>query len=140
MNILDLFDECLEALGKNKEILSEELTAKYYELLSNSFPFTSWGRIKWEEVCCHLSIDYEEEIYDWLAKKHFKDRNIIILWGYGEQPALKTSIEHALNVIDDVTAVGSDTFMFSESGYVIEFFHDGDVTIGKSPFIERINK
>ncbi len=42
--------------------------------------------------------------------------------GYGEQPALKTSLEHALNVIDDVTAVGSDTFMFSESGYVIEFF------------------
>jgi len=38
VNILDLFDECLEALGKNKEILSEELTAKYYELLSNSFP------------------------------------------------------------------------------------------------------
>ncbi|BEV38185.1 hypothetical protein BSB_12580 [Bacillus stercoris] len=37
-----------------------------------------------------------------------------------------------LNVIDDVTAVGSDTFMFSESGYVIEFFHDGDVTIGKA--------
>ncbi len=35
---MDLFDECLEALGKNKEILSEELTAKYYELLSNSFP------------------------------------------------------------------------------------------------------
>lgn len=78
MNILDLFDECLEALGKNKEILSEELTAKYYELLSNSFPFTSWGRIKWEEVCCHQFIDYEEEIYDWLAKHHFKDRNIII--------------------------------------------------------------
>ncbi|AFI29146.1 hypothetical protein MY9_2613 [Bacillus sp. JS] len=43
---MDLFDECLEALGKNKEILSEELTANYYELLSNSFPFTSWGRIK----------------------------------------------------------------------------------------------
>ncbi|GFM15129.1 DNase/tRNase domain of colicin-like bacteriocin [Bacillus sp. FW1] len=46
VKILDLFDECLEALGKNKEILSEELTANYYELLSNSFPFTSWGRIK----------------------------------------------------------------------------------------------
>lgn len=103
---MDLFDECLEALGKNKEILSEELTAKYNELLSNSFPFTSWGRIKWEEVCCHQSIVYEEEIDDWLAKHHFKDRNIIILWGYGEQPALKTSLEHALNVIDDVTAVG----------------------------------
>lgn len=140
MNILDLFDECLEALGKNKEILSEDLTTKYYELLSNSFPFTSWGRIKWEEVCCHQSIVYEEEIYDWLANHHFKDRNIIILLGYGEQPALKTSLVHALNVIDDVTAVGSDTFMFSEFGYVIEFFHDGDVTIGKSPFIERINK
>ncbi|WP_445662046.1 hypothetical protein [Bacillus sp. FSL R7-0685] len=31
--------------------------------------------------------------------------------------------------MDDVTAVGSDTFMFSESGYVIEFFHDGDVQL-----------
>lgn len=86
---MDLFDECLEALGKNKEILSEELTAKYYELLSNSFPFTSWGRIKWEEVCCHQSIVYEDEIYDWIAKHHFKDRNIIILWGYGETASIK---------------------------------------------------
>ncbi|WP_459208805.1 hypothetical protein [Bacillus atrophaeus] len=59
--------------------------------------------MKWEEVCCHQSIDYEEEIDEWLAVHHFKDKNIIILWGYVEQPALRTSLEHALNVIDDVT-------------------------------------
>ncbi|WP_459208834.1 CDI toxin immunity protein [Bacillus atrophaeus] len=80
--------------------------------------------MKWEEVCCHQSIDYEEEIDEWLVVHHFKDKNIIILWGYVEQPALRTSLEHALNVINDVTAVRSDTFMFSESGYVIEFFPD----------------
>ncbi|WP_423055776.1 hypothetical protein [Bacillus atrophaeus] len=96
--------------------------------------------MKWEEVCCHQSIDYEEEIDEWLAVHHFKDRDIIILWGYVEQPALRTSLELALNVIDDVTAVGSDTFMFSESGYVIEFFHDGDVTTGKSSFSETIHQ
>ncbi|MGQ9003129.1 CDI toxin immunity protein [Bacillus subtilis] len=44
-----------------------------------------------------------------------------MLWGYGEQPALRTSLEHALNVIDDVTAVGSDTFMFSESATLSNF-------------------
>ncbi|WP_457807048.1 CDI toxin immunity protein [Bacillus atrophaeus] len=137
---MDLFDECLEGLGDDKEILSEELTEKYYELLTNRFPFTSWGRIKWEEVRCHQSIDYEEEIDEWLDVHPFKDRNIIILWGYGEQPALRTSLDNALNVIDDVTAVGADTFMFSESEYVIEFFHDDDVTIGKSPHSETICK
>lgn len=120
-DMLDLFDECLEALGEQKEILSEELTATYYEMLSNSFPFTFWGRIKWEEVSCHQSIDYEEEIDEWLHVNHFKDRNIIILWGYGDQPALRTSLDNALNAIDDVAAVGSDTFLFSESGYVIKF-------------------
>lgn len=130
----------LRSSREKQRNLIRRINGKILWTAFKQFSLTSWGRIKWEEVCCHQSIDYEEEIYDWLAKHHFKDRNIIILWGYGEQPALKTSLEHALNVIDDVTAVGSDTFMFSESGYVIEFFHDGDVTIGKSPFIERINK
>ena len=34
-------------------------------------------------------------------------------------------------VIDDVTAVSFDTWIFSPStGYVIEIFHDGEVRVG----------
>ncbi len=90
------------------------------------------GRIKWDEVTTHRSIDYAEDIDEWLIENKIDDKNVILLWAYGDYPAVKTSLDNALNVIDDVTAVGSDTFMFSESGYVIEFFHDGDVTIGKA--------
>lgn len=129
---MTLYEECLEALGDNKEVLTISETRKYHEHLGESFPFTSWGRIKWDEVTYHRSIDYAEDIDEWLVENKIDNKTVIILWAYGDYPAVKTSLDNALNVIDDVTAVGSDTFMFSESGYVIEFFHDGDVTIGKA--------
>ncbi|MFH0345226.1 hypothetical protein ACHADS_01450 [Bacillus vallismortis] len=109
---MTLYEECLEALGNNKEVLTISDTRKYHEQLGKSFP--------------------DEDIDEWLIENKIDDKTVILLWAYGDYPAVKTSLDNALNVIDDVTAVGSYTFMFSESGYVIEFSHDGDVTIGKA--------
>ena len=130
MDILDLFDECLEALGEQKEILSEELTVKYFNSLSKQFPITSWARIDWEKVKNKKRIEYSDELFKWLKDNGIADTSVIILWNPSDDPAVKTTLENALAVIDDVTAVGSDTFMYSELGYVIEFYHDGEVTVG----------
>ncbi|MEK5502042.1 CDI toxin immunity protein [Bacillus sp. FSL M8-0168] len=127
---MDLFDECLEALGERKEILSEELTVKYFNSLSKQFPITSWARIDWEKVKNKKRIEYSDELFKWLKDNGIADTSVIILWNPSDDPAVKTTLENALAVIDDVTAVGSDTFMYSELGYVIEFYHDGEVTVG----------
>ncbi|MPQ25755.1 CDI toxin immunity protein [Bacillus paralicheniformis] len=127
---MDLFDECLEALGEQKEILSEELTGEYFNSLSKQFPITSWARIDWEKVKNKKRIEYSDELFKWLEDNGITDTSVIILWNPSDDPAVKTTLENALAVIDDVTAVGSDTFMYSELGYVIEFYHDGEVTVG----------
>ncbi|NRE92107.1 hypothetical protein HRF54_13445, partial [Bacillus subtilis] len=65
---MTLYEECLEALGDNKEVLTISETRKYHEQLGESFSFTSWGRIKWDEVTTHRSIDYAEDIDEWLIE------------------------------------------------------------------------
>ncbi|WP_435868787.1 CDI toxin immunity protein [Bacillus mycoides] len=35
-----------------------------------------------------------------------------------------------LRNIDDVTAVGSDTYLFCPNNFVIEFYHEGEIIIG----------
>ncbi|OPX03523.1 hypothetical protein RA955_00630 [Geobacillus proteiniphilus] len=57
--------------------------------------------------------------------------DVIVLWNYSCHPGIQTKLERVLNAIDDVAAVGSDAFILCEDGeYVIEIFHDGEVTIG----------
>ncbi len=48
---------------------------------------------------------------------------------------MKTNLQNALQVLDDVLAVAPDTFMYNiEEGYVIEFYHDGKITVGLNNF------
>ncbi len=42
---MTLYEECLEALGDNKEVLTISETRKYHEQLGESFPFTSWEEL-----------------------------------------------------------------------------------------------
>ncbi len=72
---MTLYEECLEALGDNKEVLTISETRKYHEHLGESFPFTSWGRIKWDEVTYHRSIDYAEDIDEWLVESKIDNTN-----------------------------------------------------------------
>ena len=51
--------------------------------------FTSWGRIKWDEVTYHRSIDYAEDIDEWLVENKIDNKTVILLWAYGDYPAVK---------------------------------------------------
>ncbi len=44
---MTLFDECIEALGDNSIILSEQETQLIFDKLEEVYPFTQWGRIDW---------------------------------------------------------------------------------------------
>ncbi|WP_232223986.1 hypothetical protein [Anoxybacteroides tepidamans] len=56
---------------------------------------------------------------------------IYVIWDEGTLPIVQSELNKVFEVIDDVTAVSFDTWIFSpHSGYVIEIFHDGEVRIG----------
>ena len=88
------------------------------------------NRLKELTIGNNERIELSDELFKWLEDNGITDTSVIILWNPSDDPAVKTTLENALTVIDDVTAVGSDTFMYSELGYVIEFYHDGEVTVG----------
>jgi hypothetical protein len=46
VEILDLFEECIEAHRDPKVILSDELTEQYFKTPNNKSPITSWARIE----------------------------------------------------------------------------------------------
>jgi hypothetical protein len=59
---------------------------------------------------------------------------IYVIWHEGTLPVIQSNLGKVLEVIDDITAVSFDTWIFSSSsGYVIEIFHDGEVRVGIKP-------
>jgi hypothetical protein len=128
---MTLYDECVEALGEECEELPRPKAQLEHSRLSATVPFTHWGRIDWEKVERKVEIEYWSEIEEYLKEASIDDRVVTLLWStaaIGELPAIRTQLSTALGVIDDVTCVGHDTYMLSESGnFVIEIFHDGIV-------------
>ena len=130
---MTLFEECINALGKNTQILSHQDTEFYLDELVKKFPVTSWARIDWDKISKKKELNDLCEISEWLKSNNITDTSVILLWNYTDEPAVQTDLKNVLAVIDDVTAVGSDTFVFCPtSNYVIEFYHEGEVTIGLS--------
>ncbi len=130
---MNLFDECIEALGNEVIILSEPETRAMFETLTTMFPITPWGRIDWESVDKKFKIENTQEIFIKL-KIHYGEKinaPIYLLWNYSDAPVVQADLLNVIKVIDDVTAVGSDTWIICPSiGYVIEYFHEGEVTLG----------
>ena len=54
-----------------------------------------------------------------------------ILWDEVSLPAVRTNLVKAIDVVDDVTAVSFDTWIFcSSENYVIEFYHENEIRVG----------
>lgn len=124
---MTLFEECLNAIGENAIILSEKQTSDIFENMSNNFPITEWGRIDWDKLLKKKKITSIDEIIKNLDTKE----EIYILWDEASLPSVKTNLENILNVIDVVTVVSFDTWLYSpKKGYVIEFYHENEINIG----------
>ncbi|KRF13556.1 hypothetical protein [Paenibacillus sp. Soil787] len=127
-----LFDECINALGKEVSILSKNEGEETYDCLQKSYPFSRWSRIDWENVSSKMAAGNANEIENCLSKelREIIEENVFILWSYGDFPVLKTRLHKAIDALDDLLAVSSDIFILSPSRFVIEFYHEGEITIG----------
>ncbi len=129
---MTLFDECLEALGARTAVLSDQETIEIFKTFSDILPVTKWGRIEWDKIDKKIQVDSANEILKCLyTQDKSTDTEIFVLWDEASLPVIKSDLDRILKVIDDVTAVSSNTWLFSPTfKYVIEFYHIGEVTIG----------
>lgn len=129
---MSLLEECIEALGEDVQVFSDNNRKLVLSKLESSFPITEWGRIEWEKVSNHADVNTVDEIIYFLHQNMNEYSNVVfIIWDEGTLPIIQSSLDKVFEVIDDVTAVSFDTWIFSpSSGYVIEIFHDGEVSVG----------
>ncbi|MED4590105.1 MULTISPECIES: CDI toxin immunity protein [Priestia] len=128
---MSLFDECIEALGEDVHVFSDNNREQILSNFESSFPF-KWGRIEWEKVSNNAEVNTVDEIISFLDQNANEYSNVVyVIWDEGTLPIIQTTLDKVLKDIDDVTAVSFDTWIFSLStGYVIEIFHDGEVRVG----------
>jgi hypothetical protein len=105
------------------------------------FPITSWARIDWEKINEKVNLVSSNELVlslnNYFNKKELESHPYI-LWNDGSLPAIEAKLEQIVRVIDNVTSVSFDTWIFSpELGYVIEFYHEGEITLGVIPKAQR---
>ena len=121
-----LFDECIEALHSNVEILDVNTSTKIVAHMTSLFPFSKYGRIQWSNV------ENKKESVEIISIKDFIDisRDVYIIWDNGSHNVLKSSLNLVLENIYDVLAVGFDTWLMDINGnYVIEHYHSGDINV-----------
>lgn len=128
-----MYDECLEALQAYK-ILPDDEGEKVVNSFESDYPITFWARVDWDKHMDKFSIQSNEEIIPIILQRLpsiVQPIPIYIIWDNMSHPVLKCDLEDALKVVDDVTAVSFDTWLYSPSPkFVVEFYHEGEITIG----------
>ncbi|MCA0755645.1 hypothetical protein KP806_11320 [Paenibacillus sp. N4] len=128
-----LFEECIVALGDGTRILSNEMSENVYDLLQNLYPFTSWSSIDWEKVRFKRVVDDVAEMEHFLNKQYgqVNAEDVFVIWSYGDFPVVQTRLHKIVDSLEDVLAVSSDTYVLFPSKFVVEFHHEGKITIGQ---------
>ena len=129
---MDLFEECMEALGKNAKILNEKVAENILSDFDENFPLTLWGRIDWDKIKNKKEINTFEEIFLVIENEKRKTSNLIYVIGSDATiPILESNLDTILESFYDVAAVSPNTWLYCpEDSWVIEFYHEGNTTIG----------
>lgn len=123
---MTLFEECIEAL--NNYSIIEDYRLKE-QILSN-LNLTFYGKLDVSQ--------YSEPHEASLNELHLLpgEKEYYIIWTDSTLPIIKCNINDILKNIDDVLAVSFDTWLISvDMKEIIEFYHEGAVTIAKIPDI-----
>lgn len=135
---MTLFEECLEVLGKDANVLTEDDTTKIFTQFESCFPMvyiaeSIWSRVDWSKISNKYTIDADIRKTLEILKSNNLDTNdnVLILWNEATLPVVETKLNNILENVDDVTAVGFDTWIYCPtSNYIIEFYHDGEIILG----------
>jgi len=117
---MTLYQECLDAL-KDYCLVDKMNTQN----VLSKIKLTSYGRIEKKYYHKHQVIQIDS-----IPKYGSKD--CYIVYSDAEIPIIKTRFDAVINSLDDVLAVSFDTWIIIEiDDYydIIEFFHDGKITL-----------
>jgi hypothetical protein len=101
------------------------------------FPIAEWGRVDWDRVQNKVRIEdwTMESIQDVLRLLRSQgfdlNQTAYLMGSTGSLPNVKSSVQRILANLDELTWIGWDQIIYCpNSKYVIESFHDGELTIG----------
>ena len=129
---MTLFEECIEALGKNASIVEKDIAKKILTEFDKNFSLKLWGRIDWDKVKDKRIAVSVEEIIPILREK--KRNHLALVYVIGSDPKIpiiKSKLDKLLEFFYDVEAVSPNSWFYCQSeGWVVEVYHDGTMTIG----------
>lgn len=128
-----LFKECIEALDDKVAILSKQESDQKWVLFKKNIPLLFWGRIDWDKIEKKNIINAPAKIITSLEGlfDHACTMDVYVFWNDASLPVIKANLYQLIVFFDDVTCVAPDTwFLNLENRYIIENFHDGELTIG----------
>lgn len=132
---MTLLEKCLDALGQYELITNKQDVDQLFDRMTEKFPPTSWGRLDWtlvQDKAENLQKLAFSDLLELLRRKHRDiERKVYILWGEGQLPAVKVNLQNFFDHFYEASIVCCDVWIFCpEEKYVIEFYHEGETTIG----------
>lgn len=120
----ECFTECMQALGKQAIVFDNKISEKLYYKFAKLVPIENY-QIVWEDFVWFQEIDDIDELIEICGNKRF-----YIIWGL-DLPVVESNLNEILSSIYEIEVVSSDIWLFSEDFMFIQFYHEGDITIGK---------
>ncbi|WP_254490206.1 hypothetical protein [Bacillus thuringiensis] len=127
-----LFNECLESLGDETLIFSQEKSQQIATTLMNLFPITISGRIDWEQIDNKLIASNKEQLISLIRAKQLDfNEQIFILWDNYEIPVVSTNLNTVFQSLVDVDAVSFYYWLLDkEYRFVIEIIDEELIKVG----------
>ena len=127
-----LFNECLESLGNETLIFSQEKSQQIATILMNSFPIIVSGRIDWEQIDNQFIASNKEELISLIRANQLDfDEQIFIIWDNYEIPVVSTNLDKVFQSLVDVDAVSFYYWLLDkEYRFVIEINDEELIRVG----------
>ncbi|MBJ8055677.1 hypothetical protein JDS87_28120 [Bacillus cereus] len=131
-DINPLFNECLESLGDETLIFSQEKIQQISTTLMNLFPITISGKIDWEQIDNQLIASNKEQLISLIRANQLDfDEQIFILWDNYKIPVVSTNLDKVFQSLVDVDAVSFYYWLLDkEYRFVIEINNEELIRVG----------
>ncbi|MGQ8855353.1 CDI toxin immunity protein [Bacillus sp. SRB_8] len=127
-----LFNECLESLGDETLIFSQEKSQQIATNLINLLPITVSGKIDWEQIDNQLIASNKEQLISLIRANQLDfDEQIFIIWDNYEIPVVSTNLDRVFQSLVDVDAVSFYYWLLDkEYRFVIEIKDEEMIRVG----------
>ncbi|HDR6318569.1 TPA: hypothetical protein QCU53_005439 [Bacillus thuringiensis] len=127
-----LFNECLESLGNETLIFSQEKSQQIATTLMNLFPITESGRVDWEQIDSQLIASNKEQLISLIRANQLDfAEQIFIIWDNYEIPVVSTNLDKVFQSLVDIDAVSFYYWLLdTEHRFIIEINNEELIKVG----------